>query len=140
MNMGRKLDILIAEKIMNEKVFETDECNGEDNYWLDETSTIELPHYSSNLLDAWKIVEKLKDQENTYGFEISQDQGELIEWYATFKNTIVGSYTPMAAICLAALKVIGVDHIENLEDKALIAMAEEAKDEPEKDFFEAMKE
>jgi hypothetical protein len=34
MAAGRELDALVAEKVMGEKVVETDECNGEDNLWL----------------------------------------------------------------------------------------------------------
>lgn len=31
---GRKLDALVAEKVMGWKVIETDDCNGIDNFWL----------------------------------------------------------------------------------------------------------
>lgn len=69
--MSRKLDIQVAKKL-GYQVIETDECNGVDNYWLSKDGRnvwVEdyfkqsLPHYSTRIEDAWKVVELLKDNE-----------------------------------------------------------------------------
>lgn len=64
------------------------------------------PDYSGNMLLAWKVVEKLKDV--YYPFSLEQDQGELLEWMASFGETFAEETTPSMAICVAALKAIGV--------------------------------
>ena len=69
MKAGRKLDRNVAA-LLGWQVVETDDCNGEDNFWLSKDgqnvyrgkygSPLDLPHYSTDLAAAWLVVERIK--------------------------------------------------------------------------------
>jgi hypothetical protein len=98
---GRRLDYLVAHQVMGfgEKF----------KISLKELSKSEIliPHYSSDIADAWLVVEELKQWE----FELSRNRQEKW-WYALFwrgEHSEIASEGPSAsrAICLAALEAIG---------------------------------
>lgn len=67
LDAGREMDALVAE-IMGYQVIETDDCNGEDNFWLSKDGQhpfeyeyggqMMLPLYSKTISAAWEVVEK----------------------------------------------------------------------------------
>lgn len=77
----------------------------------------ELPEYSIDMAEAWEIIEKLRER-NQYVqcTDLSLDSGE--EWWSWHFHdhaSISGEYvsatasTAPIAICLAALKTVGVE-------------------------------
>ncbi len=77
---------------------------GKGNRWF----TSNLPHYSTNLADAWKVVEQLK-KESVY-LTLSS-VGEGYQWHARLFKEGVGqadayALTPEEAICRAALEIL----------------------------------
>jgi Phage ABA sandwich domain len=94
----REIDRLVAEKVMGLKVDDFD-------FILDEKGLRdgELANYSTNIADAWKVVEKLRDR----GILITVET--LIDKYKAYYDGRFGAFaeTPSLAICLAALKAVG---------------------------------
>ena len=74
-----------------------------------EVMECEVPHYSTDMTTAWKIVNNFFETDN-WNFEIVSDQGELNCWVAEFSRLPSGKKylgeadTPSVAICIAALK------------------------------------
>lgn len=103
----RKLDALVAEHVMGERVIETDDCNGDDNLWLDRHDDLELPHYSTDIADAWELVEKILTDDFQVKF-VNYDDNR--KWMAGWDgwNFTYGATAPLA-ICLAALKAKAID-------------------------------
>lgn len=131
MEAGRELDALIAEKVMG---WERGEnwlippvgTPMRDNNWAAEWDEKGRPHwlprYSQDIEAAWQVVEKLrKDWEylfinagNGWGVEcrtehvdISPSNDITYQWTESTGN-IHGDTAPLA-ICLAALKAVGVE-------------------------------
>jgi len=75
-----------------------------------DTATIEevrrFPAYSSDLMAAWEVVERLGAESRQT--EIRR-QGDI--WRAAFSGTEAFAATPAMAICLAALRARGIDPI-----------------------------
>lgn len=92
---GRELDTLVAEKVYLEeyKKFQQEP-------WGVPVINF-IPHFSTSIEDAWKIVEKL----NPDVFEVVYEHGF---YYANFNRVNSSMYveTPAHAICLAALKAV----------------------------------
>lgn len=126
MNPGRELDALVAEKVMGWKLFHggIDGPNGEpgciDSNQI-EKHFKELPHYSTSIADAWKVVDKL-DLFRAWvltkylGYytveEVDRDGfGETISKGESAPHTIC-----LAALKLAALKAVGYE-IKNPTDR-----------------------
>jgi len=124
----RKLDILVAEKLMGAKVThlnqksgwcidyvtDKDECNnpimtdwGADGY--------RLKFYSKDIKSAWDIVEKLKERMCALEFDFTSDRyyanfitaGEIDPDHPMFKGK---GATAAESICRAALRTVGVDN------------------------------
>lgn len=79
--MSRKLDRRCAE-IMGHTVVETDECNGGDNLWLASTGNHygdpdPLPFYSSDLDDAWLLVEWAVERGKGFGLSLLPNRGAV---------------------------------------------------------------
>jgi hypothetical protein len=127
MKIGRELDALVAEKILGCKVgrharLRTDagepdyicECDGypHQHPWIDDTRY--LPDYSSDMSAAWEIIEKLKER---FDGQFSFSGGEWTFLLGTLdaggdlQNGAVYASSASAphAICLAALKALGID-------------------------------
>ena len=130
MKAGRELDALIAEKVMGHKC----SCGREDlnnranpygikGFCLVHGSTdIVGGNYSTNIADAWEVVEKLgrwrgfdfmlvmPDPEQTFHLH-TYEAG----WYEATndgpeRRVVSDADTAPLAICLAALKAKGVTH------------------------------
>jgi len=75
-----------------------------------DTATVEevrlFPQYSSDLMAAWEVVERLGSESRQT--EIRR-QGDF--WRAAFSGTEAFAATPAMAICLAALRARGIDPI-----------------------------
>ena len=114
----RKIDHLIATKVLgweyHEAIYTWGELFSLAKYVTKdgrEILTHDLPHFSTNLLDAWKVVEKLKiavipqignpPKNMQYLAEI--DKRPLGGYYEAFAET-----APLA-ICLVALKSVGIE-------------------------------
>lgn len=72
----------------------------------------EVPHYSTNLQDTWEIVEELKNAGLKIAIYIDADitTCHITDAPSSFMTVWeVEADTPQLAICLAALKALGVD-------------------------------
>ncbi len=126
---GRELDALVAEKVMGLDVRSTHSdydptftsrevvaghealmrlTSGDPKYFL--------PHYSTNMEAAWPVVEKLHEQGHAvsvatyslYGCSVSEYRWQCV--MAMGVRQVAHEVAPTApyAICLAALKAVGV--------------------------------
>jgi Phage ABA sandwich domain len=114
----REIDRLVAEKVMGWKIKKVieDGC-----YLYDEWDTgdkgipVEKFRPTLNITDAWQVVEKL-----TYGKTDLETYFELqlfyIHYYAKFGKHEAKAETATLAICLAALKAVGVEMTETAEE------------------------
>lgn len=122
MKAGRELDALVAEKVMGmgkPPYGDASNCPtcGYDGLWSEE-----IQPYSTDIAAAWMVVEHLKNTLNgkewTGEFNLFFN-GEKYEcWWSFSRRTNEGLYetskdesiaeTAPLAICLAALKTIGV--------------------------------
>ena len=98
MEAGRELDALIAEKVMDDMLA---------GIRLDGSPMFDdIPHYSTQIADAWLVVEKLGKS-----FDVSRcrkfQEIEAWFWEASFHNgPDAQADTAPLAICLAALKAV----------------------------------
>lgn len=124
--MGRELDALIAEKVMG---WENVHKHGSRLVGIPPTQPGipvclaggEIPPYSTDIAAAWEVVEKLQkdnpfwktsNYEGWMNFNLGPTTGnDGFGWYANFgdSNTIAYGKTAPHAICLAALKALGVE-------------------------------
>jgi len=119
MNAGRELDALVAEKVMELAVGHwgekgTPEFEGMVAWPIKQNPMLgqfELPHYSTRIEDAWRVVEKL---DLLFDYEIRRTMaGWQIGghwWYNDGEggfNVYAEAPTAPLAICLAALKAVG---------------------------------
>jgi hypothetical protein len=115
--MSRKIDALVAEHVMG---LETTTAWGEPfivtetllkENGLPHKICITLPAYSTDISAAWEVVEKLRALPNTW---VRFNAYEEYDCYIEQEGEITtGSYHQKAmpmAICLAALKLKGIDH------------------------------
>lgn len=109
--MSRKIDALVAEHVMGLNDVESFEKgpfqnNLYYNPYDDPNGWEVVPNYSTDIADAWEVVEKQKPN------WLSLD-GCGSEWNVTFHDSeniwVANSDTAPMAICLAALKVKGVE-------------------------------
>jgi hypothetical protein len=111
MKAGRELDALIAEKVMGWVLPPHSSVVGQ--MWVETPSGRvhpKLPEFSSNISDAWQVVEKMKEigymmwleQEGVYQCVFFRGLGYQVHDYS------VASSAPLA-ICLAAIKAKGID-------------------------------
>lgn len=110
MNPGRELDALVAEKVMGIAIPE-----GADTQYLE--TCMDLPYYSTDIAAAWEVVEKLFQSGFDLYLETFKDDEDKPQCRVSFQaidNQDKGSgpiYADTAphAICLAALKAVGVE-------------------------------
>ena len=101
MQPGRELDALIAEKVMGQNTRGLSGCGS----WGCGCSSDPYPHlpkYSEDIAAAWRVVEKL---DGTYEPVIERHGPG---WTAWFDSNQAWADTAPLAICLAALKAVGV--------------------------------
>lgn len=97
MKAGRELDKYVAEYVMNwNGPFEKD-----------------MPHYSTNIADAWTVVEKIKET----GYEVEIKDGFKAECSIYSQSTgrvvtIMRAETVPLVICMAALDLMVVENHE----------------------------
>lgn len=103
MKAGRELDGLIAEKVMGLKVYgQFHETN--------RGVRIHVPRYSTNIEDAWLVVEKLKDKVDIGFFNDSLGNWNCkILDKSDWSLTEIEAETAPLAICLAALKAVDIE-------------------------------
>jgi hypothetical protein len=126
--IDRKLDIEVSEKIFGKKVNNRTGLAGiklltiedENADWEVGCLRSNLPHYSGNMGDAWKVVEKMHELYPGINFNILKTfdwaQGPGLKFGASFDSYQgMGDYKNLAkaiedtapkAICLAALEAI----------------------------------
>jgi hypothetical protein len=128
MKAGRELDALVAEKVIDRKIRMLNEVTnntfkpeydklvideGEGRYNL-------IPRYSTNISDAWQVVEKLDhnvmlEKFNTFTLDFNNaKQTEKYEhratvWCEGHRGISYEAETAPLAICLASLRAKGVD-------------------------------
>jgi hypothetical protein len=113
MKAGRELDALVAEKVMGYKIGWFTDYGFKKEF---ERKVIALkgdrydniPRYSTNISDAWQVVEKMKEKERVVEIK-TFDFGYTVEinnFYPTIKQQ---AETAPLAICLSALKMKGID-------------------------------
>lgn len=106
MKAGRELDALVAEKAIRlpKNLISID---GPIPAFMGGGMVREIDHYSTVLADAWDVVERLGEDVCDISIEKSG-----LNWTVTFAAVSATASTAPLAICLAALKFIGVDVTE----------------------------
>ncbi len=112
MKPGRELDALIAEKVMKLRV---EPCRSimEPMVLANATGHFEsyIPHYSTSIADAWSVVEKLIAEGGDVEL-ICRDEGDPRRWWEChLRDFSIEKETVPHAICLAALKAMGVSDV-----------------------------
>ena len=103
MEAGRELDALIAEKVMG---FRKHHAHG----YL-RNAPGEEPHYSTNIADAWEVVERLVSTPGPNGdhhsVQVDYSGGAVvvIDENEDWQVSAIAGTVPLA-ICLAALKAV----------------------------------
>lgn len=114
MKPGRELDALVAEKVMGDYISDRE---GEPGSWRGPDFT-PLPQYSTDISAAWEVVEKIINHSDYVCWELSSEwKGDGAKsdypFYARFclgnGDKTAGADTAPHAICIAALKVVGVE-------------------------------
>jgi hypothetical protein len=115
----RKIDRLVAEKVMGFETEGFEWSKGTMQFVYKDTGaaliTKNIPYYSSNIADAWQVVEKLRSRyvyidltnnDDLYCCELMEQDWENESRYFTYYTD---AETAPLAICLAALKAVGVE-------------------------------
>lgn len=121
MKAGRELDVLVAEKVMRLTVYHYDKDYPENNYYClidsdfnpvllyekhrgerktEAEAWNDIPNYSTNISEAWKVVEKIADIGGKVAVEF--------EGYFVYSQIGIFEISP-EAICFAALNALGVN-------------------------------
>lgn len=111
----RKIDALVAEKVMGWDTQEFKNIRTVIAYVEGDEITISEDFCpTEDIQDAWKVVEKLKDK---YTFSIYQVKEKYsVSFESLYRATHSGNHEDVSmAICLAALKAVGVEVTEALE-------------------------
>ena len=139
--MLRKIDALVSKKVFKQD-HDFDNCTwcqSKDSYTL---GNPHIPLYSTNIAAAWQVVEKMGEDSASFPFLLLEDRYtgvytggkwiasfgvemerhdkvyidycEILDWKEEMKGLAVGVGEPPLAICLAALRAVGVteDEIE----------------------------
>ena len=126
MKAGRELDALVAEKVMgltrHDESYVTESIGKVLRFvWRDGcgdcvySGDMFLPRYSTNIADAWEVVEKLVSTPGPNGdhhsvqVDYSGDAVVVIDENEDWQVSAIASTAPHA-ICLAALRAKGVTH------------------------------
>jgi hypothetical protein len=128
MNPGRELDALIAEKVMGLEVsFTIYPPEGADGYEIQKIGGdcfdgctklhwSSMPEYSTDIAAAWEVVEKVRTKKISVSLVTCWDDSKdmmqwvcKIEWGGTDRFEFALQDTAPHAICLAALKTMGID-------------------------------
>lgn len=127
MEAGRELDALVAEKVM--RFDHKHKINGCEDCWYDvcEYCGLEFhcedtsgycegyPHYSTDIAAAWQILARLRELGFKYISVVSLSNGwqcwgdKAMTLNSVPPDVSVNADTAPLAICLAALKAVGVE-------------------------------
>ena len=110
--MSREIDALVAVHVKGYEVIRSNDgvIYEQVVYSTSGTSGRELPHYSTDIKDAWEVVDKLKSEffvrvgHDNCEFERREYKGEPDTFFAVSTD-----HTPAMAICICALKAKGVE-------------------------------
>ena len=117
MKAGRELDALIAEKVMGFKLVAEEVEIGKPMHELFRAPNgrgyyhYQLPRYSTNIADAWEVVEKLVSTPGPNGdhhsvrVDYSGDAVVVIDENEDWQVSAIAETAPLA-ICLTALKAV----------------------------------
>ncbi len=100
----RELDVQIAEKVMGWKI------KGKDSSWLwwgvppgwTEPQSVQIPHYSSDMASAWKIVERMRDLWTAWTAKMSANQEAAAKKYDRMSDDEKSRYFGNAYDLIAA--------------------------------------
>ena len=104
---GRELNAMVAEKVMGYKMTEVAGTK-----YVDGFSVQEPRPYSTDLMAAWEVVEKMQDYQKPHqmGHPLHLKYHFWVEkWYASIGASEALEDTVPLAICRAALKAMGVN-------------------------------
>ena len=124
MGPGRELDGLVAENVMGWrecKIGIERDIKGRAGFGLERPGQFRLsfPEYSTNISDAWLVVEKLAGDGHALALQapgstdMNEAYREFTRWTADFGTNNISGYTEANgdtaphAICMAALKIVG---------------------------------
>lgn len=115
MKAGRELDALVAEKVMGwtarHEVRYSEGIPWTYSYWVDKDGkNVNQWHFvpSENISDAWKVVEKLRDEVAFLDILPAADH-YIVKIQSAHGTDYVEAETAPLAICKAALKAKGVN-------------------------------
>ena len=108
MQASRELDALIAEKVMGKSLpYNLHEMEALARRTKAGAELVDrmVPHYSTQIADAWLVVEKMG---GVVGIDRYPKYDDPDEWYwdVGFKKGTAQADTAPLAICLAALKTV----------------------------------
>lgn len=103
---GRELDALVAEKVMGFEVTNYEPIGIRKGGWI-----LPIPNYSTEIKDAWEVVEKLNLFEKYLLAKSDVNWcigGDFSRELSFEEQAIASGNTAPLAICRAALKVMGL--------------------------------
>ena len=116
MNPGREMDRLIAEKVFGYRAafHNNEECIVDincpcDNPHSKHTHIWGLPYYSTKIMHAWQIVDKIDPPGKNFKL-IRNKVGSLTYYICVINDYRAEEDTAAHAICMAALKSKGVNN------------------------------
>jgi hypothetical protein len=126
---SRRLDAIVAEKVMGwtveraqiptyprggiphvsvRTVYTVTRPDGSQWSPVYDLDITDLPRYSTNIADAWKVVEKMRDDGWHPAVEWELNQWECTMWHVAYESGYARSDSAPEAICMAVLKAKGV--------------------------------
>lgn len=116
----RKIDALVAEHAMQYVTAYTNPERSELFIVVDQAKSEfkEIPYYSTNISDAWEVVKAIQENQPASTFTLKQLYDGM--WMCSFSFYTshlaeVHKDTAELSICLAALKVKGIDVEKSLD-------------------------
>lgn len=99
MKPGRELDALVAKHVMGYREGEVWQVTG------DYATVVDIPKYSEDIAAAWTIIDQIPNHHSLILFRSHEG------WTLNLNGGHSSPYgeTAQHAICLAALKVVGVE-------------------------------
>ncbi len=112
MEAGRELDALVAERVMGYTVRRGPGANYDGmllpwEVWDRDGKSWNPIKYSADIAAAWQVIEKLADRDPMIAIWGYEDG--TAGWFCDFEGIKDHARTAPHAICLAALKAVGVD-------------------------------
>lgn len=118
----REIDALVAEHVFGWQRWDTFHDKGQTRpvtMWFrpDYKYPIEAPQFSTDLLAAWQVVEKMNEagwwitelRQKVVGYKWGVEFVKDGEWMNIDGHQLAGADTAQMAICLAALRAKGIE-------------------------------